>query len=288
MHIYINIKFIDTIKQSSIHIDPTIYIYIYLCIKMFAIKSIHTIHMCIYIYIYIVYKDVQTHVYRNGISTTGSSTLRQKKVMFQRDFFSTFNPSCGVFRPSSGGWRRPSRPSSSTLACPSSRCTGQGHRESNSLDLLDQTATASTTRISPLFEKSKHSPTHQGCGNGEKLKCSTFVKRAPIIPSYIIPMAPISPSICCLLLPYITPSQDNQVFLPTKVREFVQAAANANNGKDVEIPQGVCRRSQQPRRGWEHGQSSSKHKNIEEIHAVCWNQRSKNINNYINHRNMIK
>lgn len=29
-----------------------------------------------------------------------------------------------------------------------------------------------------------------------------------------------------------------QVFLPTKGREFVQAAANANNGKDVKIPQG--------------------------------------------------
>lgn len=42
------------------------------------------------------------------------------------------------------------------------------------------------------------------------------------------------------LLPYITPLQDKQVFLLTKVREFVQAAANANNGKDVEIPQGAA------------------------------------------------
>lgn len=53
-------------------------------------------------------------------------------------------------------------------------------------------------------------------------------------------MAPIIPSPWphVALLPYITPSQDKRVFLPTKGREFVQAAANANNSKDVEIPQG--------------------------------------------------
>ena len=56
----------------------------------------------------------------------------------------------------------------------------------------------------PLIEKSKHSPTHQGC-NGEKLKCSTFVKTSTHYTIIYHPHGPISPSIyvayCCLTSP---------------------------------------------------------------------------------------
>ena len=224
-----------------------------------------------------IYKDVQIHVCRNGISTTGSSNLRQKKS-FSTRLFQTLTRVVGfgaffwrmttpfkTFFLNSGlpffTLHRTRSPGEQFLGFVGSYC--HCLNDSDQPLIWEIQTFSDTPRVLEWWET----------------QVQHFRKTRTHYTIIYHPHGPISPSICCLWLPYITPSQDNQVFLPTKVREFVQAAANANNGKDVEIPQGVCRRSQQ-QCGWEHGQYLHPNpKTVKKSMPFAKNQRSKSINN---------